>query len=687
MPAIAAAVYLISAGVRVLEWPKWAGAGAWLDGRPIMPTADAYAWLAGAEGTGRLADWPMSVLIAGLAGMFQQAPEWVAFWLPVALGPLPGVLIAMLCMRRGYWLAALAAGVFAGTSLGYLGRTRLGYADTDLFALALAVAMAWSWATGARALVVASRENGFGSDHGWRLGAAVTVAWMYMLLYPSGYLLALAILAGGAAYAWLAGRRNGQRLEPGLLLWSLGALVLSLHLGVAGLIAGLALCALLVPGAFPPSRVKGGLILGLALLAAGVADAGALEEHFRRAAAYAGWTWSAPVHDWQLPSVAASIQETGSTGVDAYIERVGTHWVLLLIGLGGYVLVLRRWPQYLTFLPLLVLGLAGYFLGHRFAMYAAPALGLGLGLGVARAVKLLDLSRMTGAGLQALLAVSLIAVIGWRALEPGPDPVLQPGHARALQDLQKVAAHQGRVWDWWSYGYAAQYYAGLPTLADGGNTSRARIFALGQVFGAESPLQAAQTMKLGAMARVAQNSGSTEWRTAAYAAHPLDRFENLPATTAQREFDGLGERRRSWPEPLPDEFLVLRWSTLRQVQWISYFSRWTLTDGPAGYGQIMTLRPPVRLDEEQGLLHTPEGAVELISIDILDDENHYHNRWPRATGAHAVINNANGEGVLMETALYRTMAVQMLLADPGRFDEHFELVSDRFPAARVYRVR
>ena len=280
------------------------------------------------------------------------------------------------------------------------------------------------------------------------------------------------------------------------------------------------------------------------------------------------------------------------------------------------------------------------------------------------------------------MLAALIGVLGWRALEPGADPVLQPGHARALQDLEQVAAHQGRVWDWWSYGYAAQYYSGLPTLADGGNTSRARIFALGQVFGAENPLQAAQIMKLGAMARVAQTSRSTEWRTAAYAAHPLDRLENLPAAAAQRELDGLGERRRLWPEALPDEFLVLSWSTLRQVQWVSYFSRWTLTGGPAGYGQVMTLRPPVRLDEEQGLLHTPEGVVPLISVDILDDGSHYRNRWPRDEGAHAVINNASGEGVLMDSSLYRMMAVQMLIGDPAAFDEHFELVSDRFPGRK-----
>lgn len=33
------------------------------------------------------------------------------------------------------------------------------------------------------------------------------------------------------------------------------------------------------------------------------------------------------------------------------------------------------------------------------------------------------------------------------------------------------------------------------------------------------------------------------------------------------------------------------------------------------------------------------------------------------------------------------MAVRMLIDDPDSFDEHFELVTERFPAARVYRAR
>jgi dolichyl-diphosphooligosaccharide--protein glycosyltransferase len=41
----------------------------------------------------------------------------------------------------------------------------------------------------------------------------------------------------------------------------------------------------------------------------------------------------------------------------------------------------------------------------------------------------------------------------------------------------------------------------------------------------------------------------------------------------------------------------------------------------------------------------------------------------------------------MDDTVYDSMMVRMLLGDPGAFGEWFELVEDRFPWNRVYRVK
>jgi dolichyl-diphosphooligosaccharide--protein glycosyltransferase len=41
----------------------------------------------------------------------------------------------------------------------------------------------------------------------------------------------------------------------------------------------------------------------------------------------------------------------------------------------------------------------------------------------------------------------------------------------------------------------------------------------------------------------------------------------------------------------------------------------------------------------------------------------------------------------MDTKMYRSMMVQMLIGDVKSFEPHFELVDEKFPWTRVYRAK
>lgn len=673
---------LVSAGLRAIEWPAWVESSFWRDGSPLLPNPDTYAWLAGAAGSGRLEGWAMSEWIAMLSRLSGQSPEWVAFWLPVFLAGVPGILLALLSAVRGHPAAAWLAGILGASSLGYLARTRLGFTDTDLFALALAVALAWSWAASMLQLTRPDALQEARHASLAHLGLAAFICWLYAALYPSAYPLGLAIVAFGAGFAvW----RAGALILP-VLLPAMAALLMAAHFGLTGLIAACLLLAFAIFSNRARSPLVAGGSLTLVLVAVVWTDLWFIEQTLRRIGAYTGLELAmAPIQDWKLPGVEDSIAETTGLSLPALTARMASHWLLALFGLAGFFAVLRRWPDLVTFLPILLLGLASLWLGPRFAMYAGPPLALGLALGLALFLERVGAKPwQSGAG-HGLMAAAIFAFIGWRALEPAPDPILEPGHADALAQLREIESDRGRVWSWWDRGYAAQFYTGLPTLADGASASRQRIFSLGQVFGSHSPLQAAQLMKLGALARA--EATDQDWMEVAYKTHPLQMLNRMPAKLAQDELDQLAVNARLWPEGLPDEFLAVDWRTLRQAQWISYFGRWRLDEGDRGYGQIQTLQPPVELDSQRGLLHTADGPVALLSIDILEHDSRYHNTWPHAQGAHAVINNANGQGVLMDSALYGQVAVQMLIGEPADFEPHFELIIDRSPDARIYRVR
>lgn len=675
---------LLAAGLRFVEWRRWQEVDLWFMSAPLLPSADAYAWLAGALGSGRMAGWPLALFIDWLSRSLALDPRWLAFWLPMFLAPATGFLVALICFRVGYRAAGLLAGIVATCSLGFLARTRLGYADTDLFALPMAIAFAWACAELGRFLRVESCSLLSRQSLAARVAAVSILFWGWMLLYPSGYPIALAILATLAGY----GLAVTRRFDWGTLLIVVCVIVVSGHLGWAGLVVALAflfawyrswLLQDVRAGAFLLAGVLG-LIVHLRL--------DFLAQSVRRVSAYIGFgPEPVPVSDWRLPSVDDSIQEATLMPFIELAERTGGHWLILSAGLVGFVVVVRRWSWFLVFTPLLVLGLSSFFLGNRFAMYAGPVLGIGLGLGLALALqKYVHLAWMRTFGI-VLVSGIVVVYLGSRAFEVVPETTLHPSHAASLKNLGASDNNQGRVWSWWDEGYPTQYYSGLPTLADGGNASRQRIFMLGRVFGANSSQEAAHLLRIASRTRDSATINPAAWRDIAYRTQPLDGLGAEPAERVEHILEGKALLESDRLGGLPDEFLVVSWMTLRKSEWVSYFGRWSLIDGDRGHGRMTSILAPVQLDEINGLLHTPNGIVPLSTLDILESGTRYTNQWPHEQGAHAVINNDRAEGVLMDSALYRMMAVQMLIGDPRDFSDHFELVSDAAPAARIYRLR
>jgi dolichyl-diphosphooligosaccharide--protein glycosyltransferase len=684
--SLAGLVALWSAGLRLIEWPSWNQPAFLLEGLPVLPTADAYAWLAGSQGVGRLSGWPMSRLVHFLELISGVAPEWIAFWLPLGLACLPGLVVALLCWRKGGWLAGLVAGVFATSALGFLARTRLGYADTDLFAVFLASGHAALWSWGIERVKQGVPVAG---AHWWRLvSPAVSIvafAGLAQWLYPSGYPIMLAV----SATAVLVGVGLAGLSTLGFFLVLSCCVMVASHFGVAGVMLGVVGAGIISLHRSVPV-FAGLLVLGAVVMAVGIADAVFLEQTMRRVDAYIGWQSAPPTsHEWILPSIDASIQENVGVGWSEYFQRTGTNWMFLAAGIAGYALTVWRWPSLLGFLPLLVLGLASFHLGHRFSVYSTPVLGLGLGLGLAVCLQYLGSPTRVRALAHLVLAASVAGVVLWEARNLEADPAVDPLWAQALKAMRDLDDDRGRVWAWWDEGYPAQFYSQLPTMADGGNASRLRTFALGNVFGARDPGQAAAFLRLAATERAeALQAEPGPWRQVSYGIEPLESMTHLEAREAQRllEQQGLIEA-RSGAIDLPDEYVVASWPTLRKAQWADLYGRWRLTSGENGHGRIMTLEPPVRLDEPSGMLKTAQGPVALRSIHIFDSGNRYRNEWNRPGGAHAVINNDVGEGVIMGMDLFQTMAVQLLIADPHALDRHFELVVDAAPAARIFRVR
>ena len=131
------ATYAVAFLLRFQEWPSWQDVEYRLGNEMLLATHDAYHWVAGAEGFEFGAGHPMSELLRILALITGAEPAQVAFWLPPVMASLVALLIFLWAWGMGSMEAGFCAGILASLSPGFLARTMLGYADTDLVTLFL----------------------------------------------------------------------------------------------------------------------------------------------------------------------------------------------------------------------------------------------------------------------------------------------------------------------------------------------------------------------------------------------------------------------------------------------------------------------------------------------------------------------------------------------------------------------
>ena len=708
--------YAVGFALRIWEFPLWMEASYWLNGEPLMATHDAYAWLAGAEGTGRLFGRPMSGLLAGLHALTGLPTGVLNFWLPAFLAPLAAVPACILAAYWGRLEAGLVAGIMAAGSLGYLLRTRLGFGDTDiltlflplLFALALIYwltpFLAPGWRRGAENSPQTKPsppedhlpEKPFSpSRFYWAAFGAGLIFLAYSWFYPNAYPIAMYVLITAVIVACLL-----NRSLPWQDFWAGLAVILALgKLGWLGLIigGGITWLGLQRPDIIRTRFTGAALLAGVLVLFPVFHGAAVVTKLIEPALSYAKIDLSRETESLlKLPTVKQSIREAQNIDWLAIMDRLAGHWALFIPALLGTAWMVIKRPLALSLLPLLGLSILSFKLGNRFAMYGGPVLGLGLGFGMASLLRSIS-SKRTIIWLSAL-CVAFIA--SWPLSETAdklrPGPVIPKIYAQTFMELAESTPEDAQLWQWWDYGYAAQYYAKRRSFGDGGAHSGPHLYPLAKIHTTDSPAKAAQLMRLiGAHEKEqrleCQQNGTKPQNPGAsvlyYPTKPLAPLEAMGPEKAQDFVDTLDAGTDLTLPTHPDpQYFVLSWENLRLAYWITYFGNWNLDTGNSFHGRVQRIRRQAQFDLQQGVLQTTDRQVPLVSLDVIDDSGRSHRSWPNTGNIHAVLNQLSRELYIMDDTVYNSLLVQMLIGDSDQFAPHFELVQDRFPWTRVYRV-
>ena len=687
--AISIAIFLTVA-IRVVEYPAWQVESLMVNGEPLMATHDAYAWLAGAKGVGYYTVSRFAAMIRLIHDLTGIALGTIGFWLPVVVVPMLAIPACLLARVLRMSEAGVVFSVLTGSSLGYLVRTRLGFCDTDLVSLFFPVIF-----VGTLIVWVSSQSRSLWQDTDdfnvstWQNIFLLLLTGFFgmanVFFYPKGGSLLLAIL-GVAAFVCLVLSRRGRRPHVCcgfVLVYSM------IYGGIFGLIGAFLALLLLASPHILQRRDGLAMLLFLSIGVAYLTDLHSLV--LRYATMVLDYSKISDIElvsnasSLKLPPIVQSVREAQNLQWGQVMDRIAGSSIIFILGLISYIFAVVRRPPLLIFFPFLILGLASVKLGNRFAMYGGVALGAGLGFGLAELMRILKQSQGRRWIVQLGLCCFVFWPVGKMMSEMTPVPVLPKVYAHTFLEFRDSAEPEARLWQWWDYGYAGQYYAERATFGDGGMHDGPWLYPLAKIHASDSPRQASQLMRFVTLSQ--SNSLNDDSPAKYYWSNPVAEFQRMGPRESSEFVDNLAVNDLDLPADIPAQYFVVAWENLRLASWISYYGTWDVVTGTSSPGKIQQVRGDIRFDSTTGTLGVNGKSQPIDSLDIIDDNQSKRFEWPSGTGMHVLLNQMSKQVFLMDSKMYRSMMVQMLIADPKSFEPHFELVDDKFPWTRVYRAK
>lgn len=692
--------YLLGVSLRLWEWQFWNNKAYFLDGEPLMATHDAYAWLAGAIETGRLTNYPLSLILKYLHLLTGIKVATLNFWLPVFIAPLACLPIIFICKVFDLEEAGLFAGTIAILGPGYLLRTRIGYGDTDILTVFLPLSYCAGLIYWLHPLLTSFKKD-LNPDRQLNLKEALYTPFItglilnfYYWFYPNAYpIIMYTLIFTFLLVFFLLPKNTFKQLLSGFII------ILSLGLtGLAGLFLTLIFIYLFY---FNSASLNSKKILGLYFILfltlfffkfklAGISE---LISPIIDYAKFFPFLTSEE-YVLKLPNVKQSIREAQAVNLMGLIQRVGVSPYIFFPGLLGFCLSAYFRPVLLVFLPQLALALLSFKLGNRFTMYGPYVIGLGLALGIAPIFSKIKIKPFI---LYLILTTLFVLPITEIAKKFRPNPVLPKIYASTLKELATLTPQSSQLWQWWDYGYAAQYYGQRKSFGDGGAHQGPYLYPLALVHTTPSPLQASQFMKYVALdmheqilemqknGTQPQNPGS---KVLYWPVKVLKKLNELGPKKAQEFIESLKTKSLSFPQDLPEQYLTLSWENLNLSYWISYFGKWDLVTGTTSPGKTKTLWGKVKINLTQGVIEIENKKFPILKIIVIDKQGEIKElKWARAKGLYLIFNQILGQVKAMDKTIYDSLMVKMLLLDPKLFEPYFELVIDKAPWVRVYKVK
>lgn len=708
----ACVTFFLALACRLLEWPMWQNPEFSYDNEMLLATHDAYHWVAGAVGFGGAVGHPMAAMLKAAAAILHQAPANVAFWAPPVFASLVAVMTFLWARLLGAGHAAIAAGLIAAISPGFLGRTLLGYYDTDLVTLLFPLAITFvpalwcvrflrsprdAWLYFCQKSENQAGEAGDAAAPFWLSAMALSgllACWSqhwhsvfpYLVRYNVIFLLFMALVLGP--------QLKNRFLAP-----------LAYSFASASAPWGLFFVPLVIVANRHPlgRRLLGSLWMMpicLVVLVLLLAQGEILQTLLNQVNAYLKSSGDSHVSGQTsivFPSVAQSIIEVQDLAVAAMFPYFHPWAEAAILGFIGFVVLIFFRPAAMFLLPLAALGILSARLGGRMVMFGAPVVALGVAVPLRWLLTRLLRRWLSLAASTWVVCALLLASLVFPFLNMIPSlsqgPILNRRHAAALASVRAITPPDAMLWLWWDWGYAAQYFAHRHTIADGARHGGPSLYLPAAVFATDNVRFARQVICYASM------RGN----------EPGNFFKDLNQDQAQALVTRLQSPQTPLVPGVGRQYVIVSFEMLKLGFWISNFGNWNFITrrGEGGALSIVPQGVAYRLNGGEVRLEGHKGIIFPISINVFAESGlsrrNYVQEWfaahPRASAAEQkaflasrrnvnfLFNRVTDEKLAVNEAIYNSLMVQLLLceAHDPRFAPYFRLVYDNV-FTRVYEV-
>jgi dolichyl-diphosphooligosaccharide--protein glycosyltransferase len=438
-------IYGIGFFIRFEDYPKWRENSDmfFFNGAPLLVNGDGYYYLRLArdlsEGQYDSIDsrrwYPdtlprpsppplLSITTNLLHKIFRTSLDWIAVLLPVLLAPL--LLLPVYGLARvagGGRIMALTAALMCVMSEYYVGRTRIGWFDTDCLIVTLTAGICyfcWRFAREMslkRYLYAAAAVAGFGIFLLWWDTAPGAVSAICIMMF----FVTL-------SFFYRPARREGYIF--------------------AGVVAGVTFLFLLWRGFDAPIAIIR-TILGRLIFVTG-GEAG------------------------PFPSTISNVRELQVLGFAQMAKLTSGHIIFFIAAVAGFTwLLVHLRKRALLFAVIALLAIMPFRLGNRFLIFQVPVVALGLGFMVERLWHLRIKWKFIA--IAALLVALLPPVVCFSYCVPKFYRSHITRSMNAIQAVIDESPGDAILWTTWWHGYPIQYYTRRAVITDGGALQGQRL--------------------------------------------------------------------------------------------------------------------------------------------------------------------------------------------------------------------